>query len=58
MVCIMNFKDSVADEAAYYWLQTVIEDRAESAPSSPAQAPDCTCHLRKKSIVIETGTER
>jgi hypothetical protein len=29
----MDSKDSVA---AAYWLQTVIEDRAESAPAPPA----------------------
>jgi len=34
----MDSKDSPAPEAlsAAYWLQTVLEDRAESAPPPPA----------------------
>lgn len=36
----MEFKDSIAAEAAEaYWLQTVLEDRAESAPP-PAVEPE------------------
>ncbi|MEH2499573.1 hypothetical protein V1294_006052 [Bradyrhizobium sp. AZCC 1678] len=36
----MEFKDSIAEEAACYWLQTVLEDRAESAPPPAPVEPE------------------